>query len=40
MCFVGSRISPYELSQLLVKRLGVTDVGVHYPHRVKENVTE
>jgi hypothetical protein len=24
----------YELSELLVKRLGVTDVGAYYPHRV------
>lgn len=29
----------YELSQLLVEVLGVTDVGAHYPHRVTYHPT-
>ena len=29
----------YELTELLVKRLGVTDVGAYYPHRVTYHPT-
>lgn len=29
----------YELSEFLVKRLGVTDVGAYYPHRVTYHPT-
>ena len=34
---VASRV--FELSELLVKRLGVEDVGAHYPHRVTYHPT-
>ena len=34
---VGERV--FELSELLVKRLGVEDVGAHYPHRVTYHPT-
>lgn len=34
---LGSRI--YELSEFLVDRLGVTDVGAYYPHRVTYHPT-
>jgi L-lactate dehydrogenase complex protein LldE len=29
----------FELSEFLVKRLGITDVGAHYPHRVTYHPT-
>ncbi|HEU5348195.1 MAG TPA: (Fe-S)-binding protein [Ktedonobacterales bacterium] len=29
----------YELSELLVKRIGITDVGAYYPHRVTYHAT-
>ena len=34
---VASRV--FELSELMVKRLGVEDVGAHYPHRVTYHPT-
>src|ERR1700750_101610 len=34
---IASRV--FELSELLVKRLGVEDVGAHYPHRVTYHPT-
>jgi L-lactate dehydrogenase complex protein LldE len=34
---VAARV--FELSELLVKRLGVEDVGAHYPHRVTYHPT-
>jgi L-lactate dehydrogenase complex protein LldE len=34
---LGPRV--FELSEFLVRRLGVTDVGAHYPHRVTYHPT-
>jgi L-lactate dehydrogenase complex protein LldE len=38
-CAPGVAARVFELSELLVKRLGVEDVGAHYPHRVTYHPT-